>query len=71
VGDAPFGIAFGEGLLWVTNADDDTVTRIDPRTGEVVGEPIRVEGQPVGVRVGEGAVWVTSNDDGSLSRIAP
>lgn len=71
VGDAPFGIGFGEGYVWVTNSGDDTVMRLDPRSGEVVGEPISVPGQPVGVTADEGAVWVTSNDANTVTRIDP
>ena len=37
VGSKPTGIFVGRRFVWVTNNDDDTVTRIDPSTAEVVG----------------------------------
>ncbi len=30
LGDSPAGIAIGEGAVWVTNAGEGTLTRIDP-----------------------------------------
>ena len=47
-----------EEAVWVANIDDATITRIDPKTNEAVGEPIVIEGQPVGVAAGDGGVWV-------------
>jgi virginiamycin B lyase len=34
VGNAPAGLAVGEGAVWVTNAGDGTVSRVDPDTNE-------------------------------------
>jgi DNA-binding SARP family transcriptional activator/streptogramin lyase len=51
-------IAFGLGSIWVCNADDSTLLRIDPRSHRVV----RTTGlgvAPAAVTVGHGAVWVT------------
>jgi YVTN family beta-propeller protein len=52
VGRSPVGVAIGLGRLWVTNRDDGTLTRIDPRTQKVLGQPIRVGKAPTGVAVG-------------------
>jgi YVTN family beta-propeller protein len=71
VGDGPSGIAFGAGDIWVANALAGTVSRIDPDSNDVVGEPIRVGNNPTAVAFGEGAVWVTNVDDRSVSRIDP
>jgi YVTN family beta-propeller protein len=71
VGDDPIGISVGEGYVWVTNRGDSTVTRIDPSTGQVAGEPIHVGAAPAGVRVGDGYVWVTNQGDDTVSRIDP
>jgi YVTN family beta-propeller protein len=44
----------------VTSTIDGTVSRIDPRTAEVVDE-IDVGGRPHEVAVGAGGVWVTAD----------
>ena len=56
--------------MWVANALDGTVSRIDPRTNTVV-QKIRVGGAPVGVALGPGSVWIASRDDESISRLDP
>ncbi len=50
-------LAVGQGAVWVTNADDGTVSRVDPNTGRV-SDTVRVPYQPWLVEVGSGAVWV-------------
>ena len=69
VGTGPSGIAFGLGAVWVTNATDGTVSRVDPESGTAV--PIQVGNDPTGVAVDptEHAVWVTNGTDGTVSRI--
>jgi len=47
----PTGIGFGHGLLWVTR-DDDTVARVDPKSGHILGRT-HVGHFPVRVAVGE------------------
>lgn len=58
VGREPFGIAAGDGAVWVANRTDFTVSRIDPRTNRVVAT-IPIGNRPQGIAVGDGAVWVT------------
>jgi virginiamycin B lyase len=53
----------------VTNASDDTVTRIDPSTSAT--RTITVGDEPVAVVAGGGAVWVTNRAGGTISRIDP
>ena len=67
----PGGIAAGEGALWVTSRARDTVTRIDPRSLEAVGDPIDAGAQPGDVAVGAGDVWVANTADGTVTRIDP
>jgi len=67
---APTGVARGEGAVWVTNANDGTVSRIDS-VGRSVRQTIDVGNSPGGIAVGAGAVWVTNHDDGTVSRIEP
>jgi len=71
VGDSPSGVAVGEGAVWVANTGDETVTRVDPRTGETEGRPIRVGDDPRAIAAGGGAVWVGNFGDGTVSRIDP
>jgi YVTN family beta-propeller protein len=56
--------------VWVTNRDDSTVSRIDPRSNRVVAtirlrRPVLQAGTrpgaaPFGIAVGGGKVWVTT-----------
>ena len=72
VGAAPTAIAVGQGSLWVTNFDDDTVTRIPASLSRPVTTTRIVVGDgPVDVAVGEGAVGVANSRDGTVSRIDP
>jgi branched-chain amino acid transport system substrate-binding protein len=57
VGNTPSTIAVGEGAVWVLNADDRTVSKIDPDTDEVV-KTFGTGGETTDLAVGEGAVWV-------------
>jgi len=58
VGDGPVDVAVGESAVWVVNSGDGTVSRIDPRSRQVVAT-IHVGNAPAGIDVGAGAVWVT------------
>lgn len=55
---AVFGLATGDGAVWLTDYDRGTLLRIDPATGAVVST-IRVGGHPRDVAVGAHRVWVT------------
>jgi YVTN family beta-propeller protein len=57
VGADPFGIAVGEGSVWVANRRGFSISRIDPSTNKVVAA-IPVGNRPQGVTAGAGAVWV-------------
>ena len=70
VGATPTAVAVGEGAYWVTNADGNTVSRIDPGTNAVV-DTIPVGNGPSGIATGAGAVWVVNSLDGTVSRIDP
>jgi YVTN family beta-propeller protein len=58
VGHAPSALAVGAGAVWVANAGDGTVSRIDIAKGELV-ETIDVGNAPSGIAFGNGAVWVS------------
>jgi serine/threonine-protein kinase len=53
------------------NERGNSVSRIDPSTGKVVGDEIRVGSTPVGIASGGGSIWVANNGDDTVSRIDP
>jgi hypothetical protein len=68
-------LAFGHGSVWVASSGRDTLSRVDPRTGEVAGE-IEVGRGAVDVAVdgGSGDVWVAFGGGSKakkLSRVDP
>jgi YVTN family beta-propeller protein len=67
---APTRMASGLGSLWVTQFDDHSLARVDPRD-HAVQQTIRVGSGPSGVVAGAGAVWVANSLDGTVSRIDP
>jgi DNA-binding SARP family transcriptional activator len=68
VDEGPVAVAFGEGALWVANADDGTVSRIDPKTWKVVGS-IRAGNDLRNLATGFGAVWTADGNEGTVTRI--
>jgi YVTN family beta-propeller protein len=54
----PISIAAGGEGVWVTDALNGTVSRINETTNQV-DAPIRVGDMPTAVAVGLGSVWVT------------
>jgi hypothetical protein len=74
LGGDPISLAEGDGALWVA-LSDGTVTRVDPRSNQVVGAPIRF-GRPdkdanITVRAGAGAVFALDSKSGTVARIDP
>lgn len=77
----PFGIAVAPDAVWVANFWDDSVTRIDPATNQVVAEiPISWPGRPPGlecslcaneVLANEQGVWVSMRMGKAVARIDP
>jgi YVTN family beta-propeller protein len=70
LGRAPSGVAVGGGAVWVADALDGTVRRIDAVQRRVVAT-IRVGSEPYGLAFIAGSLWVTNSDDGTVSRIDP
>jgi len=58
VGIDPEAIAFGEDGVWVANVEDETVSRIDPASRELVRGGIAVGSDPSDIAVGGGSVWI-------------
>jgi YVTN family beta-propeller protein len=55
VGNSPAAVAVGASAVWVADDEDNTVTRIDPRSANAVVETIQVGASPSAVAVGEGS----------------
>jgi streptogramin lyase len=74
LGATPGSIAVGRDALWAATSEG-TVLRIDPRTNEVVGAPIRFaearENENVTIRAADGKLWALDGSGGTLTRIDP
>jgi YVTN family beta-propeller protein len=70
LGPAPSGVAVGAGAVWVADAIEDTVRRIDVARRRTVAT-IRVGRQPYALTFAAGSVWITNSDDGTVARIDP
>jgi YVTN family beta-propeller protein len=67
---SPSDIAAGAGSLWVTSTDQQTVSRVDPDSGEV-RQTIQVGSGASAVAADDRGVWVTNSLAGTVSRIDP
>jgi DNA-binding SARP family transcriptional activator/streptogramin lyase len=61
-------IAVGLGFVWVTNVDDLTLIRIDPKK-RAIARTIGLGGIPAAVAVGHGAVWVLTTPTTTLLKL--
>ncbi len=77
---SPTGVAYGHGSVWVTSSGHGTLSRVDPRTGEVAAKiEVGRGATDVAVDEGSGAVWVASgsfflgedSEHNKLSRVDP
>ena len=69
IGGHPAAIAVGEGAVWVANADQQTLVRIDPKSKDVTS--IGLGTDVADVAVGFGSVWVAGGNGETLTRIDP
>jgi YVTN family beta-propeller protein len=71
VGVGPDAVAVGRNAVWVANTEDDTVSRIDPKTRRLVGGAIHLKDYdyPTDLAVGEDAVWVALGPSTAVTRI--
>jgi ABC-type transport system substrate-binding protein/DNA-binding SARP family transcriptional activator len=69
LGTGPGQTAAGAGAIWTSNTLDDTVSRIDPGTGQA--ETIPVGLRPSGLAVDTNAVWVANGEANTLARVDP
>jgi serine/threonine protein kinase len=71
VGIDPESIVVGAGGVWIANVEDETVSRINPATRELVRAAIAVGDYPSDVTVGAGSVWAALGALAELARISP
>lgn len=69
-GYAPYSITVGGEAVWVINHDDGTLTRIDPKTNQVIANVLLPE-EPHRVAYGEGLIWIGNWHHRSVSRVDP
>jgi YVTN family beta-propeller protein len=66
-------LSYGGGYLWALTTEEEegaaTLRRIDPTTGDVVGDPIPLKDEPVDVSADNEAVWVAHKAGDSVTRI--
>jgi DNA-binding SARP family transcriptional activator/ABC-type branched-subunit amino acid transport system substrate-binding protein len=58
LGSAPSNIAVGAGAVWVLDANDKTISVIDPETRSVEGGGFSTASTPTDLAAGAGAVWI-------------
>jgi DNA-binding SARP family transcriptional activator len=72
VGTEPVAVAVGLGGVWVANAGDGTVSRLDPATGKPERDyAIGPNDDVSDIAVGFGSVWVADGNGGTVTPIDP
>ncbi|HEV7751648.1 MAG TPA: hypothetical protein VGO71_08895, partial [Baekduia sp.] len=65
----PLGVAVSQHTVWVASNLDDTVVRLNARTGKPVGDPIPVGRNPFAIVAHGNSAWVTNLGSASVTRI--
>ena len=68
VGEYPIHLLVDDGSVWVANAGDHTVSRIESRTGQVTSTK-GLTGAPMALNVSRGTVWIAMSHDGQPTSI--
>ena len=71
VGREPEAITTGEGGVWATNVEDETVSRIDPTDVAATPSTISVGDYPSDILAGTGTIWVALGARAELVGINP
>jgi DNA-binding SARP family transcriptional activator/streptogramin lyase len=71
IGGQPVAMVLGGGSLWVANADDQTVIRINPKTRKVEDTIGGLGTDLSDLAFAFGSLWVAGGNDGTLMRIDP
>jgi peptide/nickel transport system substrate-binding protein len=69
VGREPRALATGAGSVWVADAKDGTVSRLEPSRNRVTTIPVASD--PVALAFGDGALWVAESGDRSVAQVSP
>ena len=70
--NGPIAVAFDGTYIWVANnGGSGTVSKINPDTGTVIGDPIAVGTGPHGVAFDGTNIWVTNRASNTVSKIDP
>jgi streptogramin lyase len=69
VGRLPSAMAVDGDSVWLVNAGDDTIARIDARMNRV--QTHEVASKPGGLVAAAGSIWLTHPRDGTVRRIEP
>jgi virginiamycin B lyase len=66
------GLAVGFGSLWVPNCGDQTLSRVDLKTGGVAATiPCTIGNTEGSIAAGAGSIWIVTDSKGTLARIDP
>ena len=68
-GNSPFGLAFDGASVWVANNQSNSVSKIDPATGQAVNITLPAGSGPFDVAFDGTNIWVTDNLNGKVSKI--
>lgn len=66
------GLAAAFGSLWVPNCGDQTLSRVDLKTGTIAATiPMTIGNSEGSIVAGGGSVWIVTDSKGTLARIDP
>ena len=68
VGNSPNDVAFDGQNIWVTNGGDDTVTKLRPSDGTVLGT-FNVGSQPYGIAFDGANIWVVNSGGNNVTKL--
>jgi YVTN family beta-propeller protein len=68
VGSQPYGVCFDGANIWTANFGDNTVTKVNANTGEVLGT-FKVGAQPYGVTFDGSNIWASNQADGTVTKL--
>jgi hypothetical protein len=60
-------LTVANGAVWASTPDDDTIVRLDPKTGVVI-DWIHLQGGPGALDAGAGAIWAVLPEDRTVAR---
>jgi YVTN family beta-propeller protein len=69
VGVDPEAVVVGPNAVWVANTEDETVSRIDPKTRRIVGGAIHLDDYPTDLVIGGGDLWVALGSSTAIQRV--